>query len=295
MADRPFVDGPPGAAPDVWAAARAAAGHWGLHAPVLLRLGMNGIFNAGGVVLRVGRVTAEPAAAIELAEVLRDAGLRVPAPARTDAVAHGPLTVTAWERLRLVDTEPDWRSIGTMVRTVHELPLASIPSRYPAPRGEDFPWWRFDDLLAEVADDVDEAARRGLDDVVERHRGWQGTGGDVVCHGDVHPGNVAMTADGPVLIDWDLLCLAPPGWDHAMMLRADRWGYPTRWYDELAAGYGRSFAADPTAIAIAELRLVAATLMRLRAGRADAAAMPEARRRLAYWRGDPDAPVWRAQ
>ena len=29
---------------------------------------MNGIFNAGGVVLRVGRVTAAPAAAIELAE-----------------------------------------------------------------------------------------------------------------------------------------------------------------------------------------------------------------------------------
>ena len=80
-----------------------------------------------------------------------------------------------------------------------------------------------------------------------------------------------------------------------MLLRAERWGYPARWYDELAAGYGRSFAADPTAIAIAELRLVAATLMRLRAGRADAAAMPEARRRLAYWRGDPDAPTWRAQ
>jgi hypothetical protein len=42
------------------------------------------------------------------------------------------------------------------------------------------------------------------------------------------------------------------------------------------------------------VRLVAATLMRLRAGRADPAAMPEAARRLAYWRGEPDAPPWTA-
>ena len=49
-----------------------------------------------------------------------------------------------------------------------------------------------------------------------------------------------MTADGPVLLDWDLLCLGPPGWDHAMLLRLPRWGWPARWYDDFAAGYGRS-------------------------------------------------------
>ena len=79
-----------------------------------------------------------------------------------------------------------------------------------------------------------------------------------------------------------------------MLLRLPRWGWPARWYDDFAAGYGRSLAGDPTADALAELRLVAATLMRLRAGRADPAAMPEAQRRLAYWRGDPDAPTWTA-
>ena len=36
------------------------------------------------------------------------------------------------------------------------------------------------------------------------------------------------------------------------------------------------------------------TLMRLRAGRADPAAMLEAQRRLAFWRGDPAAPTWTA-
>ena len=45
-----------------------------------------------------------------------------------------------------------------------------------------------------------------------------------------------------------------------MLLRLPRWGWPARWYDEFADGYGRSLADDPVTVAIAELRLVAATL-----------------------------------
>lgn len=295
MAERPFVDGPAGPAADVWAAARAAAAHWDLRPPVLLRLGMNGIFDADGVVLRAGRVTADPAAAIELAARLGAAGVRVPQPARPDAVRHGALTVTAWERLELVDVEPDWRTVGAMVRAVHALPVTAIPAGYPLPRGADFAWWDFDALLADVGHEIDDAARRGIEATIARHDGWRADPDEVVCHGDVHPGNVATTASGPVLIDWDLLCRAPVGWDHAMLLHLPRWGWPDAWYDAFAAGYGRSLRDDPTACSIAEQRLVAATLMRLRAGLADPAAMPEARRRLAHWRGDLDAPTWRAQ
>jgi len=43
---------------------------------------------------------------------------------------------------------------------------------------------------------------------------------------------------------------------------------------------------------LAELRLLIATLMRVRAGRTDAAAAREADRRLRYWNGDIDAPQW---
>jgi Ser/Thr protein kinase RdoA (MazF antagonist) len=39
--------------------------------------------------------------------------------------------------------------------------------------------------------------------------------GDGLCHGDVHPGNVIMTADGPRLIDWDGATRAPAGLDLA--------------------------------------------------------------------------------
>jgi Ser/Thr protein kinase RdoA (MazF antagonist) len=295
MAERPFVDGPPGPVDAVWATARQAAEHWSLPEPSLLRIGMNGIFTAGDVVVRVGKVTAPPASAIALADVLGRAGVRVPAPARPDAVVDGALTATAWERLAIVDAEPDWREVGRMVAAVHRLRLDEIPDGYPVPPAETFGWWRFDELVEEVGDLLDPSSRSAIVATVERHRGWSERAERVVCHGDVHPGNVVVTASGTVLLDWDLLCAGPPGWDHAMLLTLPVWGWPTRWYDDFAAGYGRSLATDPTAVAISELRLVAATLMRLRAGRPDPAAMAEAQRRLAYWRGDPDAPTWQAQ
>jgi hypothetical protein len=276
--------------------AREACAHWALPEPELIRVGMNGIFGAGDAVLRVGRVTGAPEAAIALAGVLSDAGVRVPLPVRPDAVNDGELTATAWERLEVVDADPDWRDVGRMVTLVHSLPQDAIPDGYPLPPADSFPWWQFDELLADVGDLLDPPARDGIVEVIERHRDWSGGVAHVVCHGDVHPGNVVMTAaTGPVLLDWDLLCRAPPGWDHAMLRRLPRWGWPARWYDDFAAGYGRSLADDPTTDAIADLRLVAATLMRLRAGRTDPEAALEAQRRLRFWRHDPDAPTWTAQ
>ena len=35
-----------------------------------------------------------------------------------------------------------------------------------------------------------------------------------LCHGDIHPGNVIMTADGPRLIDWTFSIRAPAALDH---------------------------------------------------------------------------------
>jgi tRNA A-37 threonylcarbamoyl transferase component Bud32 len=39
--------------------------------------------------------------------------------------------------------------------------------------------------------------------------------GDGLCHGDLHPGNVIMTADGPRLIDWGGATRAPAAFDLA--------------------------------------------------------------------------------
>jgi hypothetical protein len=295
-ASRAYVDAP---VTDLSAAALAAgkaAASWGLDPPVLLRHGMNAIFASGDAVLRVAIPSVGAAASIELAEFLRGRGIRVPVPRRTDVVVDGSMSVTAWDRIPDTDAPIDWFAVGAMVRQVHALDVGEFPASIPLPLPSVLPWWDFDALLERAGDGLDKPARDGLAAVVERHRGWQRLGDRVVCHGDVHPGNVMMSADGPVLLDWDLLCRAPAGWDHGpLMTWHDRWGGDPETYPALARGYGRSFVDDPAAVAFAELRLVAATLMRVIAARRNPDARPEAERRLRYWRGEPGAPMWTAQ
>jgi Ser/Thr protein kinase RdoA (MazF antagonist) len=297
-AARPFVDRPVGDVEQATRLARAVAGSLGLGAPALLRVGMNALFRAGDVVLRVGRPSASARLAVELAQRLRELGIPAPVAAAPEAYVEGELAATCWVPLVATDAPVDWRAVGRMVRGVHALTVSDLPDGYPVPSPASFPWWDFAALLADVGPEIDAEARAGLDAAIERNAGWNliDPGDSVVCHGDVHPGNVVMTGDGPVLIDWDLMCSAPPGWDHAMLLTlADRWGGDRRAYPEFATGYGSSMADDVATQRFAELRNVAATLMRVRAGRTDPAARAEAERRLRFWRGEPDAPQWQAQ
>ncbi len=296
FATRAYVDRPIDDVTAAVSAARVAARRWGLDDPEALRVGMNAIFGSGPCVLRVSAPSVPATASLELLSFLADAGVRVPARARSDVVVVGDLSVTCWERLVPIDGPIDWPEVGRMIRIVHGLDRDALPDSVPLPPPANFPWWDFAALLERAEPVLDDAARDGIESAIERHRDWTTDTGAVVCHGDVHPGNVVMTAGGATLIDWDLLCWAPPGWDHAALLTwASRWGGNGDEYPAFAAGYGRSLADDPMAGAFAELRLVAATLMRLIAGMRNPSAMPEARRRLAYWRGDPDAPQWTAQ
>ena len=79
------------------------------------------------------------------------------------------------------------------------------------------------------------------------------------------------------------------------MTWTNRWGGEPGLYEAFTHGYGQPLRGDPTAEAIALLRLAAATIMRMKAAMANPAALPEAQRRLAWWRGEPDAPTWQAQ
>ncbi|MFT3854732.1 MAG: phosphotransferase [Ilumatobacteraceae bacterium] len=298
-AERPFVAEPPGAVDDVVTAATTAAQHWGLPAPQLLRLGMNGTFAAGDdVVLRVSRPSVPAGQALWLAGELARHGVRVPAPARDDVVVHGGLSVVAVERIHPAGAV-DWAEVGAMVARVHALDPATVTGRHPLPWCGSFPWWDFDALLADVGPAIDAVALAALRASVERCYPLIAATRDdtgVVCHGDVHPGNVLPTADGSVLLDWDLLCRGPIAWDHGpLMTWTERWGGEPGIYERFADGYGESLRGDPLGEAVAELRLVAATLMRVRAGRADPLGAVEAERRLRWWRGDPGAPTWAAQ
>ena len=40
---------------------------------------------------------------------------------------------------------------------------------------------------------------------------------DGLCHGDLHPGNVILTSDGPRLVDWTFAVRAPPALDHGLI------------------------------------------------------------------------------
>lgn len=293
---RAYVDRPVTDLVAAMHAATTAAGVWRLHPPELLRAGMNAIFVCDSVVLRVSAPTAPAEVSLELARFWQGSGVSVPRAVRDDVVHVDGLSVTAWERIRDEGTPVDWKEVGALVRRVHDTDRSVLPPSVPLPSPTAFPWWDFESLLQRAGPGLDDVARQGLARAIERHAGWKEFRNVVVCHGDVHPGNVLMRADGPVLLDWDLLCLAPPGWDHGPMLTwAERWGGRPGEYDAFALGYGRSLRDDPQADAIAELRLVAATLMRVAASVTNPDARSEAERRLRYWRGDPDAPPWTAQ
>jgi hypothetical protein len=297
MAARPFVDRPVGDVNAAGALAERVTRALDLPDAVVMRVGMNALFRAGDVVVRVGRPSAPPQLAIELAHRLREREIAAPLPATADVFVDGELAATCWQYLADTGVPVDWRAVGGMVRRVHRLLPADLPDGYPVPPPTAFPWWDFDALMADADVSIDAAARAGLEQAIARNSAWRRLDGTcVVCHGDVHPGNVVMTADGPLLIDWDLMCAAPPGWDHAMLLTlAERWGGNPTAYASFAAGYGESLAGDVTTRRFAELRNVAATLMRVRAGRTDPVARAEAERRLRYWRGEQDAPVWQSQ
>ena len=296
--DRPFVDRPMTDVDVADLAASHAAEAWGLESALLIRRGMNALYACGDVVLRVGHATAPAHLAHDLVGVMRSHGVPTVLPISGRAGEFDGVSVTAWERVPGSDSDVDWSAIGAAVRLVHDVVVDEIPVGYPVPSPTAFPWWNFDALLGEVADMLDDPARRGLESMIERHDGWQQAVGidRVICHGDVHPGNVLISTSGPLLIDWDLLCTANRAWDHAMLtIYSERWGGDPSAYPAFADGYGMDLSHDALTAAVADLRNVAATLMRVRAGRFDKAAGDEAERRLRYWRGDPDAPIWNAQ
>jgi hypothetical protein len=298
-ADLPFVAAPPGTLDSVTASAERAADHWGFDSPRLLRMGMNAIFTAGdGVLLRVSNPTADAAEAISLAHVLTRIGLRVPRYLHEEPFTTGGHAVFAIAAID--DVEPiGWEDVGEMIAVLHHTDVSDIPAGYPLPFCGDFPWWNFASLIGEVGSDLDARSSAAIEAAISRSLpvlADQRRQRMVVCHGDVHPGNVIQSADGPVLLDWDLLCRGPAAWDHApLMTWTGRWGGEPGTYEAFAEGYGRSMDDDPVARAIAELRLVAATLMRVSAARHSPAAAAEAELRLQYWRGDGDAPQWHAQ
>ena len=279
-----------------------ARSRWRLHdEPALVRASMNATFRCGDVALRVGRPTS-PTATQRLSEQLTALGVAVPEPIDFEPVIIDGLTVTAQRWISGHGDPIDWAAVGRMVRVVHDhLLVEMIDDAVPISDPRHFPWWDFTAILESLDESplMTSATRRALADVIDAHMSWRERIDDEprVCHGDIHPGNVIQTADGPVILDWDLLCVAPIAWDHAPLIAQSfgPWQAGESLYRDFAQGYERDLSVDPSAVELALLRDLAATLMRVRVALSDDGQTDEARLRLERWVDGSVSRPWSAQ
>lgn len=281
--------------------AQAIAHHLGRLSPsVLLRSGANEVYAVDDLVIRLAPPGVDVEQQVMVADLLARHG--VAAPALVAAGNRDGQPYTVWERIVADAVEGiDFRLLGAEIGRLHRIDPHAVYE--PAlPWCDEAGWLDLDANLtaAEAAgvvavDDID-ILRAHWDEL----RSWGGrcraAGPPVVCHGDVHPQNVIMFDDRPVVIDWDTICLGPPQWDHAMLVTwASRWGGEPNAYPDFAAGYGTSFADDELATDLARLRLLAPTVNLIAKAAASPRHAAEARRRMRYWRGEVPAPAWRPQ
>ena len=265
-----------------------------------LPAGPNHVFRAGEAVIRVAPQSVDVAGQVALARWLIAEGFPVPAPLE-DAEVIGGSCVSLWEYVPADTGRPiDFERLGDVVARLHGLAPARVGDVVPLPFCGDAAWLAIERRLAEaeaagVVDDAGLSALRGASLAL---RGWQARareGTQVVCHGDVHPHNVLMRGDELVIVDWDLICLGPPAWDHAALIPwAERYGGPAAAYPNFARGYGADLRESPLAQELAAVRLLAATLHAIAMAAEDLRYAGEAKARMRYWTGDPAAPTWTA-
>ncbi len=271
-------------------------------AAALVRSGANEVFTVDDLVIRLAPPGVDVANHVRAASVLAGHGMAIP-----ELVASGVVNeraFTAWERVEADrGAGLDFRQLGAEIGRLHRIDPDAAAAEMALPWCDEAQWLDLDPILdaAEAADVVlpgDIGILRGC---WEQLRSWgdrcRAAGGPpVVCHGDVHPGNVIMRRGRPVVVDWDTICLGPPQWDHAALLTwSDRWDGEIGAYARFAAGYGADLAGDPLARDLARLRLLAPTVNLIARAAGNERYAAEARLRIRYWRGEDHPPAWTPQ
>ena len=265
-----------------------------------IRESMCSTFRANSAVLRVGHFTSDPSTAQRLAAMLRNKKIRVPDVIATWQQDDNGLGVIAYEVVPETGQAIDWREVGRMVRRLHtDIAPSDVPAGYPIASPTSLPWWNFGAMLTrlEATAHVPPQHLSMLYEVAERGTKWSDIvkrPPNVLTHGDVHPGNILMSDDGPVLIDWDLLSIASSLWDHVPLKAWSKppWQGNTDVYTAFAAGYGAvDWDADSVDVVV-EMRNLAATLMRVLASASTGVIDEEAARRLEYWASPNKTALW---
>ncbi|WP_320671140.1 phosphotransferase enzyme family protein [Patulibacter defluvii] len=290
-----------------WEPERAAAlaervrGHWDLgpEPARLLRLGTNASFRIGTVVIRIGPAGGDPAGAareLQLARFLADRDVPAARPeGRPPAVVDGH-PVSAW---RWIEHDPaatvDGRAFGTLLRRFHDATTdydGPLPG-WPQPRliGDRIAALRRHPAFTEAEVDRLQTRLDGLLAALAEHPSPA-----LPIHGDAHPGNVIVGPDGPVLLDFDLVCRGPRPWDLApAALHAERYaGGSPAWFAALREGYGPPRdPAEPLHVRLRELAS-AAWLLAAETAPDRGSRSAEADVRLRAFGDDPDPPPWDA-
>ncbi len=262
----------------------------------LLRSGANYVFRAGDTVLRISDAGSCQAGQLALIRRLSEAGVPVLEP-QADLGIVGGARVTLWDYIE-PGTRLDYAELGHGIARLHAIPPEHLAELVPLPWYGEAPWLQIKANLDTAASTgiLDAAEVDALQQVCEELRNWDILDSDqtvVVCHGDVHPANVLMRDGRPVIIDWDLICLGPRAWDHAALLTwPGRWGGNPADYSDFAKGYGADLSADALARRLARVRLIGPTINIVRLAASNDRARDEAKVRLRYWMGDPEAPQW---
>jgi hypothetical protein len=135
----------------------------------------------------------------------------------------GDFSSTA-DRLAVLDLLVDVHGARTSHPIVDDLATPMIDELLAAVADLDRPWTA--GPYAEPARALLAEHAAALQRLLGHHRrlagaALAGTERFVVTHGEPHPGNTMVTADGPVLVDWDTALLAPPERDLWMVTGDD--------------------------------------------------------------------------
>jgi aminoglycoside phosphotransferase (APT) family kinase protein len=132
----------------------------------------------------------------EFTEAVRASG--APAPRLLDIVQISGRPASVWERVEgismwqaVVDRPERAGELGRLLADVH-IELFELVPPVTLPRQRD----RLTSKIRWSADQIDPALGRALELLPEE------TGAPRLCHGDLHPSNVILAKDGPVIVDW---------------------------------------------------------------------------------------------
>jgi spectinomycin phosphotransferase len=178
------------------------------------------------VTVAIPRLLADQGVAAAIAPV-RTADGRLRAELGDFAVILSPY-VEGLDGLRTELSDEQWRALGEALRAIHSTAVpAALAERIPP---ESYgPHWRdavrafqaqaedarFDEPAAARAAELLRAERARITGLVERAErladvAARGAPRPVLCHGDIHGGNVLVGADGRLrVVDWDTVALAP--------------------------------------------------------------------------------------